>query len=157
MKTCRILLLFLASIPAFGTLAAEAPSASAVGASLPPEVRALLIQEMNAILAASQDILDALVRGEDALVAERAQAIHDRFIMHEQMTAADREALHHAVPDAFLERDRAFHALSAQLAEAARAGDEDRQRRLFSEMIEACTGCHSRYASDRFPGFGDDR
>lgn len=154
MKICRILLL-LASIPAFSALAAEVPSPSAVGIELPSKVRALLIQEMNAILAAAHDILDALIRGEDAIVADRAQAIHDRFIMHEQMTAADREALHHAVPDAFLERDRAFHRLSAQLAEAARRGDRDGQQRLFAEMIEACTGCHSRYAIDRFPGFGD--
>jgi hypothetical protein len=25
---------------------------------------------------------------------------------------------------------------------------------LFGDMIDACTGCHARYAHDRFPGLG---
>lgn len=135
--------------------AAEKSSDTAVGSSLPPEVRALLIQEMAAVLDATETILGALVRGEDLLVEEKARAIHDSFIMEQEMTEANRKALVSTVPDAFLERDKAFHELSARLAEAAREGDKPRQQKLFNDMIDACTGCHSRHATDRFPGFAE--
>lgn len=136
------------------TSIAQGSMESAVGPNLPPKVRALLIQEMNAVLDATERILGALVRGQDQIVVENAQAIHDSFIMKQEMTEADRNALLNSVPDAFLERDKAFHELSASLAKAARDGNEVLQKQLFAEMIDACTGCHSEHATDRFPGFG---
>jgi len=129
------------------------PSASEpAGLELPPETRSLLIREMNAILDASQAILGALVRGRDDIVAAKAQAIHDHFVMDEAMTAAARKRLRELLPGGFLQRDRAFHRLAGELAEAAREGDRRRQREGFGRMIQACIGCHSRYAVDRFPG-----
>lgn len=130
---------------------AGGPVSGSVGPALPPRVRALLIQEMVAVLGASKAILEALVRGQDAVVAEQAQAIHDSFIMDREMSEADRHGLHEAVPAAFIERDRAFHALAAGLAAAARQGDQARQRGLFKDMLDACAGCHARFAADRFP------
>ena len=129
-----------------------AAAAEPVGPKLPPKVRGLLIQEMNAILEASREILDALVRGRDEVVAEKARAIHDSFILKQEMTEADREALRQAVPKAFVQRDRAFHELTGELAEAGREGDDARQRRLFGRMVDQCAACHARYAHDRFPG-----
>lgn len=92
------------------------------------------------------------MRGQDEQVAKRAQAIHDSFIMKQQMTPADKKALMASVPAGFLKKDKAFHALSENLAEAAREGDKAKQRRLFAQMIEACTQCH---ALNRFPRFAD--
>jgi cytochrome c556 len=135
-----------------GSLHAGEP-AEPVGPKLPDRVRGLLVQEMNAIQGASEEILDALVRGRDEVVAEKAQAIHDSFILKQEMTESDREAPMEAVPKEFVERDRAFHELTGELAAAGREGDGARQRQLFGEMIEACTACHTRYAHDRFPGF----
>lgn len=123
-----------------------------VGAQLPPKVRGLLIQEMQAILGATQAIQAAIVQGDHETVASKAQAIHDSFIMDQQMTAVDKQALLAAVPDAFLERDKAFHELSAQLAQAGHDRDTTRELRQFSEMIDGCVGCHTRYATARFPG-----
>ena len=128
------------------------PATEAVGPKLPDDVRSLLRQEMIAILGASQSILDALVRGQHERVAEKAQAIHDSFILQQEMTESDREALVEAVPKAFVQRDRAFHALTGKLAEAARERDAERERELFGRMIDACAECHARYAHDRFPG-----
>ncbi|MDZ7825810.1 MAG: cytochrome c [Gammaproteobacteria bacterium] len=88
--------------------------------------------------------------------ANRAQAIHDSFILKQEMTPEDRKALVAAVPEAFVQRDRAFHQLSAELAEAARAADPARERALFGEMVDACAGCHARYAGGRFPGLKAD-
>lgn len=129
--------------------------AEPVGPKLPPKVRGLLLQEMNAVLGATHEILDALVRGQDAVVAEKARAIHDSFILKQEMTPADRQALKEAVPEAFVERDQAFHALTGRLAKAARRGDAARQQALFADMVEACAACHARYATNRFPAFAE--
>lgn len=122
-----------------------------VGSKLAPRVRQLLIEEMNAVMEASESILAALVTRQDSVVAEKAQAIHDSFILKQEMTAQDRAALLDAVPSGFVRQDRAFHELSARLAQAARAGDAVRQRELFADMLDACVSCHSKYAVGRFP------
>ncbi len=150
----RLLMLTLLCVPtAYITAQAPVPSSDAnVGAGLPPKLRGLLIQEMNAILDASKMILDAMVRGQDEMVADRAQAIHDSFIMKQAMTVDDRKALMAAVPNDFLKRDQAFHALSARLADAARKGDRSEQLSLYQQLIGACIDCHRHHAQDRFPG-----
>ena len=152
MNRIRTVALSLALVVvAAGTAAAEEP----VGPKLPDRVRGLLLQEMNAILDASDRILDALVRGRHDVVAEQAQGIHDSFILKQEMTRADRQALMEAVPERFVERDRAFHELTGELAAAARADDPARQRQLFSDMVDACAACHAKYAGNRFPGLRD--
>ncbi|SDG01013.1 Cytochrome C' [Limimonas halophila] len=152
-KSVCALTMLAAILAASPTSAGDGPQP--VGPKLPAKVRGLLIQEMNAVLDATHDILDALVRGRDEVVAEKAQAIHDSFILKQEMTAADRRAFRDAVPEAFVARDKAFHELTADLAEAARDRDRARQHRLFRDMTEACTACHARYAPNRFPGFGE--
>lgn len=130
---------------------------NAVGSQLPPKLRALLVQEMVALLEASKQVMDALVRGQDDVVARNAQGMHDSFIMAQEMSEEDADALHEALSPAFIEKDQAFHELSAELAEAARKGDRDRQLELFSEMLSACVACHAQHATDRFPDLaGDD-
>lgn len=130
---------------------ANDPAETEVGSQLSPKLRGLLLQEMNAVLGATKVIVDALVRGEHEVVAEQAQAIHDSFIMQQQMTAADKEDLLGTVPATFLKRDRAFHQLAGSLAEAARQEDSEAQQRLFSQTVNACVDCHSAHAQDRFP------
>lgn len=123
-----------------------------VGDKLPPNVRVLLIQEMQAVLTASQTILEGIVKGEHDLVAEKAEDIHNSFILKQQMTSEDREAFKAAVPEAFVQRDRAFHKLTADLAVAAQAGDQVQEEALFVQMVESCIKCHSMYAGKRFSG-----
>lgn len=123
-----------------------------VGAELPPRIRALLIQEMQEIDKASQQIHAAIVQGDHDTVALKAQAIHDSFIMEQEMSPADEEALLAAVPKAFLALDEELHELSSKLAEAARARDTKLQMQKFAQMTKGCVGCHSTYASARFPG-----
>ena len=123
----------------------------AVGSRMQPKLRGLLIQEMLALLDASKQILEALIRGQNDLVARNAQAIHDSFILEQGMSDADRQAFHDSVPHAFIERDQALHDLSERLANAAREGDQLAQRKLFTEMLNACVACHAAHATDRFP------
>lgn len=126
--------------------------AEPVGPRLTPKLLETLREEMRLVLGASQDILAALVVGDHATVAERAQNIHDSFILEQALTDQDRQDLEAAVPPEFLELDRAFHATAAELAAAARAPDAGREAALFGRLVEACAGCHGRFAADRFPG-----
>lgn len=86
--------------------AASAPAAEPVGPKLTPKLRDALRQEMASVLLASQDIVGALAIGDHATVAERAQQIHDSFILQQSLTEQDRKDLMAAVPPEFVELDR---------------------------------------------------
>jgi hypothetical protein len=126
--------------------------AEPVSPRLTPKLGETLREEMRQVLGASQDILAALVAGDHATVAERAQKIHDSFILEQSLTEQDLKDLEEAVPPAFLELDQAFHRTAADLAAAAQARDAAREAELFGRMVQDCTACHGRFASDRFPG-----
>lgn len=132
-------------------LPAAGQEAGPISPDLTPKLRDLLRKEMLSIEQASRDILSALIAGNDARVARLAQQIHDSFILQQSMTPEDRQDLMAAVPEDFVTRDRAFHKLSADLAQAGRDRDRDAQHAQFGRMIEACTACHGLYATDRFP------
>lgn len=124
-----------------------------VSPKLTPKLQDLLRKEMLSINDASQQILAALVAGDDVRVAKLAQQIHDSFILRQLMTSQDKADLKAAVPQDFIRQDRAFHEISAALAQAAQVGDRAAQQEQFSRMIEACSACHAQYATDRFPNF----
>jgi len=152
-RTFRHLVLVCLAV-AVGSLTgalAEAQEAQPVSPNLTSKMQDLLRKEMLAVEDASRQIVSALVAGNDARVAELAQNIHDSFILKQEMTPQDKQDLMAAVPEGFVARDRAFHQLAAGLAQAARDGDSDLQLAEFGRMIEACTACHGRYATDRFP------
>lgn len=148
------LLKVVALLPPF-VVAVSAPAQEPVFPRLTPKLQDLLIQEMVAIHDASQNILTALISGEDARVAELAQQIHDSFILEQGMTGQDRQDLVSAVPPEFVQMDQELHALSEELAEAAREGNAASQLQLFGAMVEACAACHAMYATDRFPSFAE--
>jgi cytochrome c556 len=135
------------------TLQAETKTDQAVGSQLPDSIRSLLIEEMQAINEGMAKILTGLVGADYALVAQQAQAIHDSFIMAQKITDEQRQVLKQTLPVAFIEKDKAFHQLSAQLAEAARAGNTEQQLQLYQSMQAACVACHQQHATDRFPDF----
>ena len=128
--------------------------AEPVGPSLTPKLLDALREEMRLVLGASQYILAALVAGDYAIVAERAQKIDASFILEQALTEQDRKDLEMAMPPAFLTLDEAFHATAAELVATARARDAGHAAALFGRMVEACVACHGRFAADRFPGLG---
>lgn len=146
--------LILATCIVFGGMAL-AQGAEPVSPKLTPKLRDLLRKEMLSIDDASREILAALVRGDDARIAELAQQIHDSFILRQSMTSEDKADLMKAVPDGFVQQDRQLHEIAAALAAAARSGDNAEQHEQFGQMIRQCSACHSRYARDRFPRFAD--
>lgn len=146
--------LILAACVALGGYAL-AQSAEPVSPKLTPKLQDLLRQEMLSINDASQEILAAMVAGDDERVATLAQQIHDSFILRQSMTPEDKADLMATVPDEFVQMDRGLHEVSAELARAARANDRPLQKQHFSRMIDACIACHTRYATDRFAGFAE--
>lgn len=127
-------------------------AAEPVGPELTPRLHDLLSEEMQAIDSAMTRLFTALVTGDHARVAEQADRIHATFILKQSLTAEDRRALKQATPKAFRDLDRTFHVRADKLAEAARDGDTERQWARYRAMGQACITCHTRYATDRFPG-----
>ncbi len=146
-------LLFLPLIAlAFGSCSLK-QSAEPVTPKLTPKIRELLREEMVSINEASQEIFKALIAGDDEQVAILAQQIHDSFILKQSMTAEDKADLMAVAPKGFVEMDKRFHEISAELAQAARAGNRPLQQQQFERMIQACSACHAQHATDRFPKF----
>lgn len=123
-----------------------------VTAALTPKLRGLLQQEMRHITDAMQSIYEGIVTGDHARVQDKAQAIHDSFILKQELTPADRKDLAGAVPKDFIKRDKRFHATAAELAAAARQKDTAAELARFESMTRQCADCHGRYVSQRFPG-----
>jgi len=119
---------------------------------LTDKLRQLLQEEMRAVQGAMTSIHSAMVMGQHERVAESAQQIHDSFILQQSLTEQDRKDLMSAVPEGFIELDKAFHQLAASLAQAGREEDTEKQQELFGEMTRNCVACHGAYVSDRFPG-----
>jgi len=139
-----------------GVAAGAVSAAEPVGPRLPEKLRGLLQQEMMAIRDASHEILDALVMGQDGVVAARAQDIHESFIMQRNLTDDDRQILRRTLPEALVVLDRSFHQAATRLAAAARRGDGPAQRARFAELTDTCAVCHRQFATNRFPGFTTD-
>lgn len=133
--------------------AARSQDLQPIGPKLTPKLLDLLRQEMQAVLQASHEIVEAAAFGEHSTVAEKAQQVHESFILEQSMSEQDRKDLIAAVPQEFVNLDRSFHELTANLAKAARARDQLLVDRYVGEIIAACGGCHGKYATDRFPGF----
>lgn len=123
----------------------------AVTPQLTDKLRQLLQEEMRAVQAAMTSIHTAMVLGQHATVAERAQQIHDSFILQQSLTEEDRKDLMSAVPKGFIELDQEFHQLAASLSEAGRNEDSQEQRTIFDSMTRNCIECHGKYVSNRFP------
>lgn len=149
-KGLRSLLVAAVILPAGGFAIEQVPES--ISPKLTPRLKGLLKKEMVSINDASQQIFSALVAGNDEQVAALAQRIHESFIMRQSMMPRDKEHLMAVAPKEFIRMDKAMHAIAAELAEAARAGDTPLQLENFSRMTAACTACHARYAIDRFPG-----
>lgn len=148
MKTAK---LTLVSVLLLGSAAAAAENGGTVTQALTPQTRAVLVREMQAIDAAMSRIHTALVTGDHATVAGRAQAIHDSFVLTQELSDEQRAEIGE-LPQGFIAADRAFHQLAERLTKAGEARDSRAERVWFEEMTRACLACHEEYAAGRFPG-----
>ena len=87
----------LAAAAVLGAATMSSQADEPVGPRLTPKLRDTLREEMRQVLGASQDILAALVAGDHVTVAERAQNIHDSFILEQSLSEQDLRDLKQAM------------------------------------------------------------
>jgi hypothetical protein len=145
--------LLLAVTLQHSALGSDAPhEARAEGVeALSAPLRAALSQEMVALQNGMIGIVPAFVAGDWALVSKTARKMEESHILRQVLSAEQREQLHRLLPARFLEMDAQFHALAGMLAHAADNRKPELAAFYYSRMLEACTACHTRYATGKFP------
>ncbi len=123
---------------------------------LSPELGELLAREMIAIQVGMQALVPAIAAGNWSEVAAVGRQIHDSYILKQELSAAQMEELHHALPPAFIELDQSFHHSAAMLAHAAENKNADVVNFYFFKLNQGCVACHAKYAVRRFPGLAGD-
>lgn len=123
-----------------------------VTSELNPKLRGLLQQEMIGVEAAMKQVYSAIIRGNHEVVQEKGKAIHDSFILDQELTDQDRKDLKAAVPKPFLKLDQTFHRQAEKLAQAGSKKNTRKQKQLFDRMTNSCVNCHSRFVDERFSG-----
>jgi len=119
---------------------------------LSPAVMDLLKQEMNAIQEGMQALIPAIVSGNWQDVAAIGGQIQHSYIMQQQLTEAQMEELHRALPPVFQELDQSFHHAAGMLAQAAKQRNAEVVSFYFYKLTDTCVACHSKFAGYRFAG-----
>ena len=119
---------------------------------LSADLRNLLGEEMVAIENGMKNLVPAIASGEWEQVASIAQSISNSFIMKQKLTTAQKDELHRVLPGQFIEMDQEFHKSAGMLAHAAGMKNADVVNFYFFKLNSACVACHTKYATERFPG-----
>ena len=119
--------------------------------SLSPEIRELLSKEMLLVQEGMMEIIPAYSEGNTIEIASIAKQIKESFILKQKLTKEQRQELHSKLPAKFLELDERFHYNAGMLEHAADMKKHELIGFYFSQLSEACAGCHSQYAMHRFP------
>lgn len=138
------------------SFALHAGAADPVGPKLTPKLKALITDEMGQVAQATAELAPAIAAGDHLRAARLGAAIRDSFILKRSLTEQDKKDLTSAVPPEFVALDRRFHGMAGKLAHAAEQEDSELQGFYYSKMLESCVSCHSKFASDRFPGLAQD-
>lgn len=141
--------ILVATVVALSTVAL---AGDPVGPKLTPRLKDLIANEMQQVAQATADLSLAIASGDHAAAMGLGVAIRDSFILKKSLTGQDKKDLMSAVPSEFVALDRRFHDLAGKLAHAAETKDSELQSVYYAKMLESCVMCHSRFASDRFPG-----
>jgi len=115
-------------------------------------LRHLLVQEMQALQTGMMSIIPAYISGDWAAIESIANKMRNSYILKQNLTDAQVHELHSLLPHAFIEKDQKFHYLAGMLEHAAKNAKPELINFYFSEMNESCVGCHSQFATHKFPG-----
>jgi len=144
MKKIILSTLLLASVAS-----AEAQKKEGITALSTP-TRALLSQEMRHIEKGMHQIFSFMIRGNYEAIVPVASDIRDSFIFKKKLTKEQILELQKHLPKEFVDLDRSFHELSAELSNAAEFEEKDKVASTFGAMSKKCVTCHSTYATHRF-------
>ncbi|GBD90821.1 hypothetical protein BMS3Abin04_01541 [bacterium BMS3Abin04] len=118
---------------------------------LPSKYRLLLVQEMIQIDSAMQKLVPLMVKGESEKASETALKIHNSFILKSALSKKELKNLKSLLPNDFIKMDRYFHRSAKKLSEALKINKLSESTNIYGKMLNACIGCHSKYAHNRFP------
>ncbi len=121
--------------------------------ALSPDLRDLLSQEMQALQKGMISIIPAYGSGNWAEIETTARNMKNSYILKKNLTQAQAKELHTVLPQEFIEKDQWFHYLAGMLEHAAKNKKPELINFYFSEMNESCAGCHSAFATHKFPAF----
>jgi len=125
---------------------------NAVGVeALSRDLRELLAQEMQALQNGMMSIIPAYISGDWSEIAVIAGKMKSSYILKQSLTESQVAELHSVLPHAFIEKDQRFHYLAGMLEHVAKNGKSELINYYFSEMNESCVGCHSIFATHKFP------
>ena len=130
--------------------AAEKPADPAE--SLSPELRQLLVQEMQLIDAGMGKLASAISEGDWKAVESIAGKIQRSFILKQKLTDAQLHELHEKLPAGFVRMDVRFHETAGKLAATAHRRDAELSTFYYSRLLDGCVSCHTAFAPGRFPG-----
>ncbi len=128
----------------------DATPASPVTA-LSPGTRELLVLEMKSIQESMVAMLPLMVSGDWQGVSQYAARIANGHIMKQRLTPAQVQELMRTLPQEFKALDSRFHNAAGMMAHVAREGHTELVTFYYYRLIEGCIGCHSQYATHRFP------
>jgi hypothetical protein len=123
------------------------------GLNLSPELRALLINEMQHVKQGMESLVLAVVSANWQVIEAVGHKIKSSYIMEAKLTKQQKHELHEKLPGHFKELDGKFHYYSGMLSHAAKEKDMELVNFYIYKMNETCVACHSRFVADRFAGF----
>lgn len=118
---------------------------------LSPELREMLSKEMFAIQEGMMAIIPQYAAGNNIEIAAIARQIKESFVLAKNLTEAQKHELHSKLPASFLALDEQFHYNAGMLQHVAEKNKNELIGFYFSQLSEACAGCHSMYATHKFP------
>ena len=119
--------------------------------ALSRDLRDLLSQEMQALEKGMMSIIPAYNSGNWGEIETTGGKIKSSYILKQNLTEKQVKELQSVLPHAFIEKDQRFHYLAGMLEHAAKNKKEELINFYFSEMNESCLGCHTVFATHKFP------
>ncbi len=121
----------------------------------PVDVKPLLIEEMQSIQTAMQQLIKTMAIGDWDASVTLGKQIQSGFLMKNKLTRQQKQQLHQQLPSGFIELDKRFHDYAGMLADAAQLKNAELMSFYFYKMHESCLGCHAQFARERFPALQD--
>ena len=121
--------------------------------ALSPELRTLLSKEMQALQSGMQSILPAYISGDLTEIIHIANKMKNSYILKQSITPDQKHELMNKLPKSFLHSDQKFHEYAGMLAHVAEEKHWELVGFYYAKLTEACVGCLSEHASNRFPNF----
>ncbi|MCF7980349.1 MAG: cytochrome c [Pseudomonadales bacterium] len=153
MKPLLFLLAYFVSFTVTAENLADHSQPNSHQIQLPDDIRLLVRQEMNELKKGMESLVFLVVSAQWLDIEKLAASIENTFIMKKALSKEQMQQLHSSLPAAFKQYDKTFHGYAGKLSAAAKAHDLELVQYYRYKMNEACTGCHSKFATHRFTGF----